>query len=329
MKMLNLAAALTLIASLGSVQAQTSSYSDIVGYETKALPANTYTSIGINLMNPDLLVSPITSATSTALAVSGSSNVGALLTSTEPYYVEIKSGSAEGARLDVDVAATIAAANGTIVINVASANNTDPLSSISGSLAGASVALRKHVTLNDVGASITGLTAGASGTGDEILLLDAASGGFQTYLRRSSTTWRDANNTTVNTLPIPPGTGIIVNKRAAAGSLTTTGSVRANNFALNTVAGYQLVTLGYPLDRSPNDIGADSVANGWTSGVTGDSFMLLNSAGGFDKYLFRTSTSWRDANNTIVTTSKFLTSGNSYVLFRNAAGNFDFVKPTF
>ena len=140
MKMLNLAAALTLIASLGSVQAQTSSYSDIVGYETKALPANTYTSIGINLMNPDLLVSPITSATSTAVAVSGSSNVGALLTSTEPYYVEIKSGSAEGARLDVDVAATIAAANGTIVINVASANNTDPLSSISGSLAGASVA---------------------------------------------------------------------------------------------------------------------------------------------------------------------------------------------
>lgn len=329
MKMTNLAAALTLITSLGSVQAQTSSYSDIVGYETKALPANTYTSIGINLMNPDLLVSSIASASSTALSVSGSSNVGALLTSTEPYYVEIKSGSAEGARLDVDVAATIAAANGTIVINAASYNNTDPLSSISGSLAGASVALRKHVTLNDVGASITGLTAGASGTGDEILLLDAASGGFQTYLRRSSTTWRDANNTTVNTLPIPPGTGIIVNKRAVAGSLTTTGSVRANNFALNTVAGYQLVTLGYPLDRSPNDIGADNVANGWTSGVTGDSFMLLNSAGGFDKYLFRTSTSWRDANNTTVTTTKFLVSGDSYVLFRNASGNFDFVKPTF
>jgi len=329
MKMLNLAAALTLIASLGSVQAQTSSYSDIVGYETKALPANTYTSIGINLMNPDLLVSSITSTSSTALSVSGSSNVGALLTSTEPYYVEIKSGSAEGARLDVDVAATIAAANGTILINAASYNNTDLLSSISGSLAGASVALRKHVTLNDVGASITGLTAGSSGTGDEILLLDAASGGFQTYLRRSSTTWRDANNTTVNTLPIPPGTGIIVNKRAVAGSLTTTGSVRANNFALNTVAGYQLVTLGYPLDRSPNDIGADNVANGWTSGVTGDSFMLLNSAGGFDKYLFRTATSWRDANNTTVTTTKFLVSGDSYVLFRNASGNFDFVKPTF
>jgi hypothetical protein len=280
-------------------------------------------------MNPDLLVSSITSASSSALTVSGSSNVGALLTSTEPYYVEVKSGASEGARLDVDVAATIAAANGTVVVNTASVNNTDSLSTISAGLAGASFALRKHVTLDDVGKSITGLTAGGAGVGDEILLLDAASGGFQTYLRRSSTSWRDANNTTVNTLPIAPGTGIIVNKRAVAGSLTTSGSVRANNFSLNTVAGYQLITLGYPLDRSPNDIGADVAANGWTSGSSGDSFMLLNSAGGFDRYLYRNATSWRDANNTTVTTTKFLVSGDSYVLFRNAAGNYDFVKPSF
>jgi len=329
MKQNQLLAILTLAATPAFLHAQTTSYSDIVGYETKSLPANTYTSIGINLINPDLLVSTVTSATSSNLSVSGSANVGSLLNATEPYYVEIKSGASEGARLDVDVAATIAAGSGTIVINASSSNNTDPLSSIAANLTGVTMALRKHVTLNDVGNNITGLTAGASGTGDEILLLDAASGGFQIYLRRSSTSWRDANNTTVNSLPIPPGTGIIINKRAVAGSLTTSGSVRANNFALNTVAGYQLVTLGFPLDRSPNDIGADSTANGWTSGTAGDAFMLLNSAGGFDKYLFRTATSWRDANNSTVTTTKFLTSGDSYVLYRNAAGNFDFVKPTF
>jgi hypothetical protein len=329
MKKTNLLAILTLAATPSFLHAQTTAYSDVVGYETKSLPANTYSSVGINLINPDLLVSSVTSANSNSISISESSNVGSLLSATQPYYVEVKSGASEGARLDIDEAATIAAPNGSIVIDSASLNNTDPLSAIIGSLTGVSLALRKHVTLEDVGNSITGLTAGASGTGDEILLLDPLSGGFQVYLRRSSTTWRDANNATVNTLPIAPGIGIIVNKRAVAGSILSSGAVRNNNFSLNTVAGFQLVTLGYPLDRSPSDIGADNVANGWASGVDGDSFMLLNSAGGFDKYLFRTSTSWRDANNSIVTTTKFLNSGSSYVLYRNTGANFDFVKPLF
>jgi hypothetical protein len=329
MKKNHLLAILALAATPAFLHAQTTSYSDVVGYETKNLPANTYTAIGINLINPDLLVSPVGSVSSTAILVSGSSNAGALLSSAEPYYVEVKTGTAEGARFDVDEAATIAAANGSIVIDSTSANNTDPFASISADLSGASVALRKHLTITDVGNAISGLTAGASGTGDEILLLDATTGGFQVYLRRTAASWRDANNATVNTLPIPPGTGIIVNKRAVPGSITTSGSVRANNFAWNTVQGYQLVTLGFPMDRSPADIGADNAANGWTSGVAGDSFLLLNSGGGFDKYLFRTATSWRDANNVTVTTSKFLVSGDAYVLFRNAAGNFDLVKPAF
>ncbi len=329
MKQQNLIAVLALAATPAFLHAQTTSFSDVVGYESKNLPANAYTAVGINLMNPDLLVSPISSVGANSVVVSGSSNVGVLLSALQPYYVEVKTGTSEGARLDVDEAATIAAANGSIVIDVASAHNTDSFASISSNLSGASLALRKHVTLEDVGSAITGLTDGPSGTGDEILLLDASSGGFKVYLRRSSTTWRDQNNVTVNTLPIPPGTGIIVNKRAVAGRITSTGAVRANNFAMNMVPGYQLVTLGYPMDRSPADIGADNTANGWTSGTSGDSFLLLNSGGGFDQYLFRTTTTWRDANNTTVTTNKFLTSGDSYVLFRNTSGSYDFVKPSF
>jgi hypothetical protein len=329
MKKTNLLAILTLAATPAFLHAQTTSYSDVVGYESKSLPANSYTSVGINLINSDLLATSISSASSSSLTVSGSSNVGSLLTSTQPYYVEIKSGTYEGARFDVDVAATIAAANNTIVINTSSTNNTDPLSSLAVDLSGQSFALRKHITLEDIGGAITGLTAGASGTGDEIMLLDPNTGGFQIYLRRSSTTWRDGNNATVNTLAVPPGTGIIVRKRAVSGSITSTGSVRANNFALNARSGYQLVTLGYPLNLSPSDIGANNTANGWTSGVNGDSFSLINSAGGFDKYLFRTSTSWRDANNVTVTSTKFLTSGDAFVLYRNTNGNYDFVKPTF
>jgi len=330
MKKLNVALAIFVTAVMaGNAQTNVTVTSDIVGYESKSLPADSYTSVGINLLNPPVLVSSVSGATSTALNVSGSSNVGALLTSTEPYYIEVKSGALEGCRLDVDVAATISAANGSIVINGLSDNNTDPYGSIYNTLTGANLVLRKHVTLSDIATQITNLSSGASGTGDEILVLNPATGGFDSYLRRKSTEWRDANAQNANSVAIAPGVGIIIKKAGVEGSITVVGGVRQNNFSLNVKTGYQLVTLGYPLDRSPSDIGANVSANGWTYGASGDQFMLLNSGGGFDAYLYRKSDQWRDANATDMTTTKFLTSGNSYVLYRNTDQNFDFVKPSF
>jgi hypothetical protein len=330
MKKLNVTLAI-LVAAVMAGNAQTSVNSSIVGYESKSLPANSYTSVGINLLNPDVLVSSVSGATSTALNVSGSSNVGALLAVTtpqEPYYVEVKSGALEGCRLDVDVAATIAAANGSIVISGSSLNNTDPYVSIYTSLVGANLVLRKHVTLSDVATQITNLTAGSAGTGDEILMLNS-SGGFDSYLRRTSTQWRNSGGQNSNATPIPPGVGFIIKKAAVAGSIATVGAVRDNNFSLNARAGYQIVTLGYPLDRSPADLGAGVASSAWTFGTSGDSFLLLNSVGGFDTYLYRGATVWRNSSGTTVTSTKFLTSGSGYVLYRNTAQNFDFVKPTF
>ena len=327
MKKLNVALAI-LVTAVMAGNAQTTVTSSIVGYESKNLPANSYTSVGINLLNPDVLVSSVSGATSQALNVVGSSNVGALITSpTEPYYVEVKSGTLEGCRLDVDVAATVAAANGSIVINGASLNNTDPYASIYSSLVGANLVLRKHVTLSDVATQITNLSFGSSGTGDEILMLNS-SGGFDSYLRRTSSQWRNSGGQNANSTPIPPGVGFIIKKAAVAGSIATVGSVRDNNFSLNVNSGYQIVTLGYPLDRSPADLGANVASSAWTYGTSGDSFLLLNASGGFDTYLYRTGTLWRNSAGTTVTSTKFLTSGDGYVLYRNAAQNFDFVKPS-
>jgi hypothetical protein len=203
-------------------------------------------------------------------------------------------------------------------------------------LVGATVQIKKHMTLEDIGNSITGLTAGISGTGDEILTLDPSTGGFKVYLRRTSTTWRDGNNQTVNSLPIAPGTGIIVAKKSVPGSITTTGVVRANNFHLNLSSGYQLVASGYPIAYSPNSLGAvgtssSVAAPGWTFSATpalADSISAINSAGGFDRYFLRTGNLWRDPNAQNVNASEIIQPGKSYVFFKNSALNLELVKPT-
>ena len=49
-------------------------------------------------------------------------------------------------------------------------------------------------------------TFGASGTGTEIIIYDPINGIYSHYLRRTAISWRDGNNTTINTLIINNGT---------------------------------------------------------------------------------------------------------------------------
>lgn len=318
-----------------SVLGQTTVSTPVVGFEKVDLPANTYTAIGINLNGTAVVSASVASVTSNSIQLNGVANAGSGLNSAESYYLEITSGSAAGARLDLDVAATIAAANASVTVNGSSANNTATLASLSSALSGVSVQIKKHITLADIGSNITGLTAGPSGTGDEILLLDPSTGGFRTYLRRSSTTWRDENNITVNSTAIAPGVGFIINKRAVAGSIVSTGTIRGNDFHLNMVPGYQLVTFGFPINHSPTSLGAVGTASaspaaGWISGQANvaDSIYSINNAGGFNQYFLRTGNSWRDGNNTTVNTSEIMPSGSSYVIYKNGALNLELVKPS-
>lgn len=49
-------------------------------------------------------------------------------------------------------------------------------------------------------------TFGASGTGTEIIIYNPINGIYSSYLRRTAISWRDSNNTTINTLIINDGT---------------------------------------------------------------------------------------------------------------------------
>jgi len=294
MKMLNLAAALTLIASLGSVQAQTSSYSDIVGYQTTSLGVG-LNPIGIPLLNPDLFKGSAVNLSGSNLSLSSVSNAGTLLTNGEPHYLEVYSGPLKGDRFDIDTAATIAASNNTIVLNGSSANNTFSVSGIGSSLDGASVAIRRHITLEKIQSFVQGSLVGNNtpANADQILIFNPSTQSFLTYyLRLDGVTWRGSTTGTTaqNKIPVPPGVGVFIKKNSSAVNLVATGSVRQNDFSLPYVTGLQLLAPGFPMALSPSSLGALG-SNGWSGNNTpasADQIQIFNTGSGtFATYYLR------------------------------------------
>ena len=137
------------ITSVFSGLAQSTVSTPIVGFQTISVPVGLSTA-GFPLLNADVLKTFASSLSGNNLSLSGESNVGSKLTSGEPYYIEVYSGALKGDRFDVNATATITAANGNVVLDSASSNNTYAAGSIGTQLDGATVALRKHVTIEQI-----------------------------------------------------------------------------------------------------------------------------------------------------------------------------------
>ena len=324
------------ILALAHTNGQTTVSTPIVGFQKATVPVGIST-LAFPLLNSDLVKTSATTLAGNALSLSGQSNVGSLLTAGEPYYIEVYSGLLKGDRFDVDTAATISAANGSVVLNSSSSNNTYAVGSIAAQLDGATVALRKHITLDQVqqmaSASLVGNNSSASA--DQIQLFDSSTGGYSSYyLRSDGTTWRKVGTTSVaNKTPIPPGTGVFVLKQSAAVDVLASGAVRQNDFALPYKAGLQLLAPGYPLDNSPSSLGG-TTANGWTgnnSAAAADQIQIYNSTTvGYDSYYLRSDgTTWRKVGTTaVVTTDQLMSSARAFFISRQSAdANNIFVNP--
>ena len=317
-----------LVAGVAS-HAQSTVSTPIVGFQKVSVPSGLSTA-GFPLLNSDLVKTSASSVSGNAVTLSGESNVGAKLASGEPYYVEIYSGALKGDRFDVDTAATITAANGSVVLDSASANNTYAVASIASQLDGATVALRKHITIEQVQAMSSAALVGnnSAGAADQVQIYDNSSTSYIGYfLRGDGVTWRKVGTTaTANKTPIPPGTGVFISKQGSAVELTAAGSVRQNDFALPYVAGLQLNAPAYPIDISPASIGA-TAANGWTgnsSAAAADQIQVYNpTTSAYDGYFLRgDGTTWRKVGTTTsVTTSNIATSGQGYFVSRNTVNS--------
>jgi hypothetical protein len=212
MKKLNVALAI-LVTAVMAGNAQTNAVtSDIVGYQNYNVVVG-LNAVGVSLINADTLKGTVSGATGSTVSITGQTNVGSLLTSGEPYYIEVYSGSSKGDRFDVDTAGTIASASGNVVLLPASANNSRSYTSTS-IAAGSVVALRKHVTLEQLKNSVSSGSWFGSNTftsADQVQILDPLTQAFTVYyLRGNGTDWRGTSTgTTIQTT-----TGIVTSDSA-------------------------------------------------------------------------------------------------------------------
>lgn len=301
----------------------------IVGFQTVAVSPGAST-LGFPLLNPDVIKTTATAVSGNVVSLSGESNVGTRLTAGTPYYVEIYSGSLKGDRFDVDTTATISSANGTVTLSSVSANNTMQVSSIGSNLNGASIALRQHVTLDQIRSSASPSLVGnnSASSADQIQFYNPATKSYSAYyLRGDGLNWRILGSTTngFNNVVVPPGVGVFMQKRTAGTSLTSTGTVRQNDFARPYQQGLQLLAMPFPLDRSAGDFGA-SAAGGWTGNNTAnsaDQIQIFNSASkSYTTYFLRADgVNWRRSGSTTNEASDFqmLNAANAFFALRRSA----------
>lgn len=303
---------------------------DPVGFVTASVNVG-LNPLAVTLLNADLSRTTATGVTGSAVSLSGQTNVGSLLSAGEPYYVEVYSGSLKGDRFDVDTAATIAAANGTVLLDAASPNNTLAVGSIGAALNNATVALRKHVTIEQLQSTASAPLVGNNNIAlaDQIQFFSNADNAYISYfLRGDGTTWRRAGSTQVaNKIPIPPGTGIFVDKKTSPVSFVMTGAVRNNDFAQPWRAGLQLVAPGYPIDTTPARLGG-TAANGWVgnnNNALADQIQVFDpQVGAYLAYFLRgDGTTWRRLGTTFaVTTSNVAHAAQSFFV-QKATANAD------
>ena len=283
--------------------AQSTVSTPIVGFQKTPLSTG-LNAVGIPLLNADILKTTTTTISGNSLGLSGQTNFGSLLATGEPYYLEVYSGTLKGDRFDVDTVATKTAANGTVVLSSASANNTINLSSVLTNLDGVSVAVRKHITLEQVQTFVDSPMTGSNtpSLADQIQLFNNSTGSFMTYyLRADGVTWRGSTTGTVvqNKVPVPPGVGVFLKKTSGSANIVSSGSVRINDFAQPYKNGLQLLAPGFPVGYTPAGLGG-TASNGWTGNNTpssADQIQILNAGGAsFTTYYLRSDgTSWRSS----------------------------------
>ena len=230
----------------------------------------------------------------------------------------------------MNTAGTISAANGTVVLDNASGNNTYSVGSIVNQLDGATVALRKHITIEQVQSMSSASLAGSNTqtAADQIQLYNSTTQAYDSYfLRGDGITWRKVGTTTsANKVPIPPGIGVFLSKKSSSVDLTATGTVRQNDFASPFKVGLQLLAPAYPSDLSPSGLGG-TATNGWTGNNTqtsADQIQTFNPVTqAYDAYFLRgDGTTWRKVGTTTtVTTSNVISSSGAFFASRKTADN--------
>jgi len=328
MKKLNVTLAI-LVAAVMAGNAQTTVNSDIVGYHTKTISTG-LNSVGLPLLKSDLVKTTATSVTGNSILLSGETNFGAKLNAAKSYYIEVYSGNLKGDRFDVDVAGSIAAGNGGVVVNPSSGNNTMPVASIGTNLNNASIAVREHITLADLDTYLSTPAVANNSISSSDGVGFTESGSLIFYNKKGDGTWkRVGNSSDFSAKVIPPGVGVYIKKIGSAVTLTQVGNVRENDFARPFTTQLSLIAPAYPVDQTPLALGVvpGAGAADWTGGTlsTGDYISRVES-GSLIKYTLKPDGNLNRVGNSSDFKSTALFSSQEAQLIKRSKANSDLVE---
>jgi hypothetical protein len=231
MKKTNLLAILTLAATPAFLHAQTTSYSDVVGYYKRSFPAGGSLQ-AVALLKPVLVqgtASSVSGATLNATSLGITSNQLAPSGNLPRYYVEVLDGSRAGYTYDI-------LSNTPSSITVSS-------SDIANAGATPKFNVRAHTRLSEVFASSTGLTD----VNDQVALYNP-DGSNSNYLRDSSVPsgWVDSTSGAETDAVIFPNQGFVLTT-ATSGEITLAGTVKSTSTVVPLYGGkVNIVSLSNP-----------------------------------------------------------------------------------
>ena len=218
----------------------------------------------------------------------------------------------------MDVSITPGSAN---VAIVASSGNTDTLSTLAN---GATVVVRPHVTLGQVDQSCSPALVAGDTNGDRVLFF--IGGSFIAYFKDMDGLWyEDGGFEDMTNLPVRPGVGLLLQRKAnTTTTVTQVGTVRSNKFARPYSAGFQVYAPAYPLDLTPDLMGA-TTANGWranSNASLADRILTFTGGSFISNFLDSSDNSWyEDGGFEPLNTTVLLPSAKSVVVFKQEASD--------
>lgn len=290
----------------GSAQAQTVS-TPVVGFQKTTLNANSYKGVGVSLLNPAVITGSVSGKSGYVVNISAASNLGSSLEAyPASYYMEVTSGGNVGDRFEVNVGATKTSNNGAITLS-ASPRNTANAQSVN-LASGSSIVVRKHVTLDQIRNSMSGTLRGddnSSSNADVIYLHNGVTlVGY--WLGSDLQSWWSNDDPDDHRFDvIAPGQGMLFYKKGNTATITSVGTVRANDYKQTLASGYQLNAPGFPLSYTPDGLGG-LLTNGWTAGDK----ILVHNGLAFDTYTLLSDGSWDDGVNPDPVNSSVLVQGD-------------------
>ena len=315
MKKTHLLAVLTLAATPAFLHAQTTNYSDIVGYTTTVVKgtgssgsSQFFSFIPVQLQKDKIFQgSAIASGTSVTLTgaslTSGALNAG----STYPtHYLLLTSGSSAG--LTTDVASNTTGGVTTV----------DDFSSYIN--AGASVAIVPHVKITDV-LGVSGsqkIAGGSTASAADNIYLVGSDGNLKTFYYKTGVGagLKNSLNQDATGLVVYPGEMILVGRKTTAdtASIVQTGIVPTSDTKNVMAQGYSTVCSGAPVALKLSDL--TSVTAGASTASTADNIFVVDpSTGQLKAFYYKTGVGagWKTSSNTAADLNTDIADGFVYL----------------